>query len=64
MKRFIPYITFFCLTLSAATSSLTVMAGGCSGYDNKMSEKKCDKDDTDCQINKSEKIDFNETIKS
>ena len=64
MKRFIPYITFICLTLSAATSGLPIMAGSCSGYGNKMSEIKCDKDDTDCQINKTEKIDFSETIKS
>tara|TARA_B100000212_G_scaffold320872_1_gene279015 strand:+ start:30 stop:230 length:201 start_codon:yes stop_codon:yes gene_type:complete len=49
MKKFIPYITFICLTLSAATSGLPIMAGSCSGYGNKMSEKKCDKDDTDCQ---------------
>ena len=64
MKRFIPYITVTCLTLSAAISGLPTMAGGCSGYDNKTSEKKCDKDDTDCQINKTKKFDFNETIKS
>ena len=64
MKRIIPYITFICLTLSAATSSLPVMAGNCSGYENKLSEKKCDKDDTDCQNNKTENIDFNETINS
>ena len=64
MKRFIPYITFICLTLSAAINGLPTMAGSCNGYDNKMSEKNCDKDDTDCQINKTKKIDFNETIKS
>ena len=64
MKRFIPYITFIYFTLSAATCGLTVMAGNCNSYENKLSEKKCDKDDTDCQTNKTEKIDFNETIKS
>ena len=64
MKKFIPYITFIFLTLSAATSGLPVMAGNCSGYDNKFSEKKCDKDDTECQTNKTKKIDFNKTIKS
>ena len=40
------------------------MAGSCRGYDNTKFEKKCDKDDTDCQTNKTEKIDFIETIKS
>ena len=64
MKKIIPYITFICLTLSAATGSLPVVAGGCSGYNSKISEKKCDKDDTDCQIKKTEKIDLNEATQS
>ena len=62
MKRIIPYITFICLTLSAATSSLPVMAGNCSGYENKLSEKKCDKDDTECLNDNSEKFNLDEAI--
>ena len=64
MKRLTPYITFMCLTLFAATNGLPVMAGNCSSHSKKLSEIKCDKDDTDCQTKKTEKIDFNEPLKS
>ncbi len=64
MKKLFPYISSACLTLFAATSSLPVMAGGCSSHKENISEIKCDKDDTNCQTKKTEKIDFNEALKS
>ena len=64
MKKLFPFISFACLTLFAAASSLPVMAGGCSSHKEKISEIKCDKDDTNCQTKKTEKIDLSEAIKS
>ena len=52
MKRLVPYIAIVCLTTFTATSGLPVMAGGCNRHRDKISEKKCAKDDTDCQIQK------------
>ena len=64
MKRLFPYITFACLTVFAATSGLPVMAGGCSNHRNKSSEIKCDKNDTECQKQKAEKLNSKETAQS
>ena len=64
MKNLLPFITFTCLTAFSITSSLPVMAGGCSSRTNKSSEIKCDKDDEDCQIKNTEKFDLNQAIKS
>jgi len=64
MKKLLPLITFTCLTAFSVTSGLPVIAGSCSSHTNKASEMKCDKDDKDCQIKNSEKIDFNQAIKS
>ena len=64
MKRFIPYITFACLIAFSATSSLPVIAGGCSSHMNKKVEIKCDEDDTKCQTEKAEKLELNKTIRS
>ena len=64
MKRLFPYITFACLTVFAATSGLPVMAGGCSNHINKSSEIKCDKNDTECQKQKVEKLNFKKTTQS
>ena len=59
MKRLFPYISLACLTVFAASSSLPVIAGGCSSHRNKVNEIRCDKDDTDCQIKKTEEFDLN-----
>ena len=64
MKKIIPYITFFCLTGFAVTSSLPLMAGTCSSHMNKKEDIKCAEDDTDCQTEKAEKFELNKTIRS
>ena len=64
MKKLLPLITFTCLTAFSVTSSLPVMAGGCSSRTNKASEIKCDKDDKECQTKNAEKFDLNKAIKS
>ena len=64
MKRIIPYIAFLCLTGFTATSGLPVMAGGCTNHMNKKVEAKCDKDDTECQTEKAEKFELNNTVRS
>ena len=64
MKKFLPFITFACLTAFSATNGLSVMAGGCSIHRNKATEIKCDRDDNECQIKNTEKFDLNEEIKS
>jgi len=64
MKRLFPYIFFACLTGFTATTGLPVMAGGCSNHITKKGEIKCAEDDTDCQIEKAEKFDLRDSIKS
>ena len=64
MKRLIPYITFACLTGFTATSGLPVMAGACSSHMNKKVDIKCAEDDTECQIEKTEKFDLKDSLKS
>ena len=64
MKRFIPYIAFACLTGFTAITGLPVIAGGCSSNINKNAEIKCAEDDTECQIEKAEKFDLRNSLKS
>ena len=64
MKRLIPYLAFACLTGFAATSGLPVMAGGCSSHLNKKAEIECADDDTQCQVEKTEKFDLRDSLKS
>ena len=64
MKRFIPYITFVCLTGFTAISGLPVMAGGCSSHMNKKAEIKCAEDETECQTDKVEKFELNKSLRS
>ena len=64
MKKLIPYIAFACLTGFSATSGLPVMAGGCNSHMNKNAEIKCDEDDTECQTEKAEKFELNNTVRS
>ena len=64
MKRFIPYIVFACLTGFTATTGLPVMAGGCSSHMNNKAEIKCAEDDTECQIENTEKFDLRDSLKS
>ena len=64
MKRLFPYIAFACLTSFTATTGLQVMAGGCSSHMNKKAEIKCAEDDTECQIEKAEKFDLEDSLKS
>ncbi len=64
MRKLLPFITFSCLTAFSVTSTLPVMAGGCSSYSNKASEIKCDKDDKECQTKNTEKFDLNQAVKS
>ena len=64
MKRLIPYIAFAFLTGFTVTSSLPVMAGGCSSNMNKTAEIKCAEDDINCQKEKAEKYKLNNSIRS
>ena len=64
MKRLIPYIAFACLTGFTASSSLPVMAGGCSSNMNNKAEVKCADDDTECLTEKAEKFELNKTLRS
>ena len=64
MKRLIPYIAFACLTGFTATNGLPVIAGGCSSHMNKKAEIKCAEDDTECQTDKAEKFELNQTVRS
>ena len=64
MRKIIPYISFFCLAGFTATSSLPLMAGGCSSHMNKKAEIKCADDDTECQTEKAEEFEINKTIRS
>ena len=64
MKKLLPFITFTCLTIFSVTSSLPVMAGGCSSHSSKTSEIECDREDKECQIKNTKKIDLNQAIKS
>ena len=64
MKRFIPYIAIVCLTGFTAINDLPVMAGGCSSHMNKKAEIKCAEDDIECQIEKAEKFDLKDSLKS
>ena len=64
MKRLFPYVFFACLTGFTATTGLSVMAGGCINNMNKKAEIKCAEDDTECQIEKAEKFDLKESLKS
>ena len=64
MKRLFPYIAFACLTGFTATTGLAVMAGGCSSHMNKKAEIICAEDDTECQIEKAEKLNLRDSLKS
>ena len=64
MRRFIPYIAFFCLTGFTATSGLPLMASGCNSHMNKKADIKCAEDDTECQTEKAERFGLNKTIRS
>ena len=52
------------MTAFSVTSSLPLIAGGCSSHSNKASEIKCDKDDKECQKKNAEKFDLKQAIKS
>ena len=64
MKRLFPYIAFACLSGFTTTTGLPVMAGGCSSNMNKKTEIKCAEDDTECLIEKAEKFDLKDSLKS
>ena len=64
MKRLLPYIAFACLTGFTVTTGIPVLAGGCSSNINKKEEIKCAEDDTECQIEKAEKFDLKDSLKS
>ena len=64
MKRLILYIVFACLTGFTATNGLPVIASGCSSNMNKKAEIECAEKDTKCQIEKAEKFDSIDSIKS
>ena len=64
MKKLFPYIAFACLTGFTATSGLPIIAGGCGSHINKKAEIICAEDDTECQIEKAEKFDLKESLKS
>ena len=62
--KIIPYIAFLCLTGFTATSGLSVMAAGCNSHMNKKAETICAEDDTECQTEKADKFELNNTIRS
>ena len=64
MKRLFPYIAFACLIGFTTTTGLSVMAGGCSSHMNKKDELKCAEDDTECQIEKAEKFNLRDSLRS
>mgnify|MGYP001388775375 CR=1 FL=1 len=64
MKRFLPYITFACITVFSATSGLPVMAGGCNSPKSKAEKIECDINDTECLTKKAENFDLNEVTQS
>ena len=64
MTRLFPYIAFACLTGFTAANGLPVIAGGCSSQMNKKAEIKCAEEDTECQIEKAEKFDLRDSVKS
>ena len=64
MKRLFPYIAFACLTGFTATTGLPVIAGSCSSHMNKKAEIKCAEDDAECQTEKAEKFEMNNTLRS
>ncbi|MDC3171237.1 hypothetical protein OA860_02615 [Prochlorococcus sp. AH-716-E13] len=64
MKRIIPYIAFFCFTGFTATNGVPTIAGGCNNQMNKNIKTNCDKEETDCLTNKTEKYKFDKTINS
>ena len=64
MKKIIQYVGLFYLTGITATNGLPVISGGCSSHMNKQEEIICDKDDTECQIDKVEKMELNKTVRS
>ena len=63
MKKLFPFIAFACLTGFTVTAGLPVAAGGCSSHMNKKAEIKCAEDDADCQIEKAEKFDLEDSLK-
>ena len=64
MKNLLPFMTFGFLTAFSVTSSLPVIAGGCTSHSDKASEIKCDKDDKECQTKNAEKFDLKKSINS
>ena len=64
MKKLILYISFACFSGLTATSGLPLAAGGCSSQMNKTAEIKCAENDTECQTEKAEKFDLNNSVKS
>ena len=64
MKRLFPYLAFACLTGFTASTGLPVISGGCSSHVNKKAEIKCAEDDAECQIEKVEKIELKNSLKS
>ena len=64
MTKIIPYIAFLYLTGFTATSGLPVIAGGCNSHMNKNAAIKCAADDNECQTEKAEKFEINNTLRS
>ena len=64
MKRLIPFIAFAFLTGFTAKGVLPVMASGCMGEMNKITDVKCAEDDIKCQTEKAEKYGLNKTARS
>ena len=64
MRKFIPYLAFFCLTGFTATGTLPVIAGGCGSHMNKKENIKCAENDTECQTDKAENFELNKPLRS
>ena len=64
MRKIIHCISILCLTGFTLTSKLPVIAAGCNSHMNEKVQIKCDKDNPNCQTNKTEKNELEETFRS
>ena len=63
MRKIFPYLAFFCITtVFTSTSGFAVYAGACSNETNKSLNKECLIDDKNCQLNKVEQKDFENSL--
>ena len=64
MNKLIPNIAFALLTGLTATNGISVMAGSCNSHMIKSAKIECAQDDAECQIERTGKIDLEQTSNS